>query len=99
MGSGTTATTSNFVPGGNYFPVEHVRALLDTVEKGVVVASRDGRVLMVNARARKCLDEHGKSDVDSLNIFEELLNIEPREISKRIESGEHEIKLAGKKSL
>ena len=33
MGSGTTATTSNFVPGGNYFPVEHVRALLDTVEK------------------------------------------------------------------
>jgi len=95
MGSGTTATTSNFVPGGNYFPVEHVRALLDTVEKGVVVASRDGRVLMVNARAKKCLEDHGKSDLLSLNIFEELLNVEPREISKRIESGEHEIELGG----
>jgi signal transduction histidine kinase len=96
MGSGTTATTGNFVPGGNYFPVEHVRALLDTVEKGVVVASRDGRVLMVNARAKKCLEDHGKTDLLSLNIFEELLNVEPREISKRIESGEHEIELGGR---
>ena len=51
---------------------------------------------MVNARAKKSLNEHGKSDVYSLNIFKELLNIEPREISKRIESGEHEIELAGK---
>ncbi|HTA57317.1 MAG TPA: HAMP domain-containing sensor histidine kinase [Candidatus Baltobacteraceae bacterium] len=69
---------------------------MDTVEKGVIVASREGRVLMVNARAKKCLDEHGKFDVYSLNIFEELLKIEPREISKRIESGEHEIQLTGK---
>jgi signal transduction histidine kinase len=95
MGSGITTSTGKFVPGGTYFPVEHVRALLDTVEKGLIVASREGRVLMVNARAKKCLDEHGKSDVNSLNIFEELLNIEPREISKRIESGEHEIELTG----
>jgi len=96
MGSGITPTTGKFVPGGTYFPAEHVRALLDTVEKGVVVASRDGRVLMVNGRARKCLEEHGKSDLLSLNIFEEMLNVEPRDISKRIESGEHEIELVGK---
>jgi signal transduction histidine kinase len=96
MGSGITTTTGKFVPGGTFFPAEHVRALLDTVEKGVVVASRDGRVLMVNGRAKKCLEEHGKSDLLSLNIFEEILNVEPREISKRIESGEHEIELVGK---
>jgi signal transduction histidine kinase len=96
MGSGVTTTTGKFVPVGNNFPAEHVRALLDTVEKGVVVASRDGRVLMVNARAKKCLEDHGKADITSLNIFEDLLNVEPREISKRIESGEHEIELAGK---
>jgi signal transduction histidine kinase len=99
MGSGITTTTGKFVPGGTNFPAEHVRALLDTVEKGVVVASRDGRVLMVNTRAKKCLEEHGKSDLLSLNIFEELLNVEPREISKRIESGEHEIELAGRIGL
>jgi len=96
MGSGITTTKSNFVPGGTNFPADHVRALLDTIEKGVVVASRDGRVLMVNTRAKKCLEEHGKSDPLSLNIFEEMLNVEPREISKRIESGEHEIELAGR---
>src|ERR1700739_1247304 len=96
MGSGITTSTGNFVPGGTNFPAEHVLVLLDTVEKGVIVASREGRVLMVNARAKKCLEEHGKSDIYSLNIFEELLKIEPREISKRIESGEHEIDLAGK---
>jgi len=98
MGSGITASTGKFVPGGINFPAEHVRALLDTVEKAVVVASRDGRVLMANARARKCLEEHGKSDLLSLNIFEEL-KVEPREISKRIESGEHEIELTGKTGL
>jgi signal transduction histidine kinase len=96
MGSGITTTTGKFVPGGTFFPAEHVRALLDTVEKGVVVASRDGRVLMVNGRAKKYLEEHGKSDLLSLNIFEDMLNVEPREISKRIESGEHEIELVGK---
>jgi signal transduction histidine kinase len=96
MGSGITTSTGKFVPGGTNFPAEHVRALLDTVEKGLIVASREGRVLMVNARAKKYLDEHGKFDVYSLNIFEELLKVEPREISKRIESGEHEIALAGK---
>ena len=99
MGSGITTSTGKFVPGGTNFPAEHVRALLDTVDKCVVVASRDGRVLMVNLRAKKCLEEHGKSADGSLNIFEELLNVEPREISKRIESGEHEIELSGRTGL
>src|ERR1700739_52655 len=96
MGSGITTSTGNFVPGGTNFPAEHVLVLLDTVEKGVIVASREGRVLMVNARAKKCLEEHGKSDAFSFNIFEDLLKVEPREISKRIESGEHEIEISGK---
>jgi signal transduction histidine kinase len=82
--------------GGINFPVENVRALLDTLDKGVVVASRDGRVLMVNARAKRCLEEQGKTNVASLNVFEDVLNVVPQEISKRIESGENEIDLVGK---
>ena len=78
MGSGITATTGKFAHTGNSFPAESVRALLDTVDKGMVVASRDGRVLMVNARARKCLEEHGKTDLSALNIFEDLLSISAR---------------------
>lgn len=82
--------------GGINFPVENVRALLDTLDKGVVVASRDGRVLIVNARAKRCLEEQGKPNVASLNIFEDVLNVVPQEISKRIESGENEIDLVGR---
>jgi len=99
MGSGISATAGKFVHGGNGFPAESVRALLDTVDKAMVVASRDGRVLMVNARARKCLEEHGKNDPNALNIFEDLLNVPPREISRRIESGEHEIEIAGRTTI
>jgi len=96
MGSGITATTGKFAHTGNSFPAESVRALLDTVDKGMVVASRDGRVLMVNARARKCLEEHGKTDLSALNIFEDLMNISPREISRKIETGENEIEITGR---
>jgi len=81
---------------GTSFPAENIRALLDTFDKGVVVASRDGQVLMVNARAKRSLEEQGKSNVASLNIFEDVLNLPPQDISRRIESGENEIDVAGK---
>ncbi len=96
MGSGPTTTTGKSAQSGTHFPVDSVRALLDTVDKAMVVASREGRVLIVNARGRKCLEEHGKTDVESINIFEDLLCVLPREISKRIESGENEIELTAR---
>ena len=76
-------------------PLERVRALLDTVDKGMVVADRQGVVLAANLLARKCLEDYGKSDNHSLNILREMLNADPREISRRIEKGEHELELAG----
>lgn len=74
--------------------MERVRALLDTVDKGMVVADREGVVLAANLRARKCLEDYGKSENHSLNILREMLKVEPSEISQRIEKGEHEIELA-----
>jgi len=99
MGSGVSATTGKFAYAGNNFPGETVRALLDTVDKSLVVAARDGQILMLNARARKCLEEHGKKDPAALNIFEELLNVSAHEISQRIESGEHEIEITGRTQI
>jgi len=66
------------------------------VDKGVVVANLDGRVLMVNARGRKCLEAHGKEETTPLNIFADVLRIDPKTISQRIESGENQIDLQGK---
>jgi signal transduction histidine kinase len=78
---------------------EHVRALLDTVDKGVLLATLDGRVLMVNARGRKYLEAHGKDETTPLNIFADVLNIDPNTISQRIENGENQLELEGRTSI
>jgi signal transduction histidine kinase len=91
-----TTTPSELSSKGINFPVDHVRALLDTVQKGVVVTDREGRVLMVNTLARKHLASYGKDELLPVNIFQELLLVDPLEISRRIESGENEIDLRGR---
>ena len=82
-------------PSGIHFPADNVRALLDAVDGGIVVADRDGRVLMANARAKQCLEEHGLADIAGLNILEDALKVLPQEISRRIDNGEHKIALSG----
>ena len=80
-------------------PYEHVRALLDTLDKAMLVVDREGQILLSNTRARKCLEEHGRSEEISFNFFAELLNVEAKEILRRIESGEHEIELKGNSGI
>ncbi len=74
-------------------PYEHVRALLDTFDRGLLVADRQGLVLLSNTRAQKCLEEHSQNAHESFNLFTELLQVDPKEILRRIEAGEHEIGL------
>jgi signal transduction histidine kinase len=99
MGSTVSSIMGKTGQGGSSLPVEHVRALLDTVERGVIVADREGLALIINARARKYLVAHGKEDKTPFNVFEDLLNVDPKEISRRIEAGENEIELEGRTSL
>lgn len=83
--------------GGNSesIPYEQVRALLDTMDRGLLVADRQGLILLANSRARKCLEAHGKSDLKTFNFFSELVQVDPNDILRRIEAGEHEIELKG----
>jgi signal transduction histidine kinase len=76
-------------------PVDHVRALLDSVEGEVVVSDREGRILIVNARAREFFGADLKEEKFRQNIFQDLLKVDPREISRRIEAGENQIELGG----
>src|SRR5271154_285878 len=99
MGSTVSSIMGKTGQGGSSLPVEHVRALLDTVERGVIVADREGLALIINARARQYLVVHGKEGKTPFNVFEDLLNVDPKEISRRIETGENEIKLEGRTSL
>jgi signal transduction histidine kinase len=67
--------------------------LLDTLDKSVLVSERNGRILMVNSLARKCLDSLQLGDVSRLNLFTDLLEVDAARIFADIESGQHEIKL------
>ena len=97
---GWATTDAGKVPSSSpNLTIEHVRGLLDTVDKGVVLASLDGCVLMVNARGRKCLEAHGKDETTPLNIFADVLNVDPKTISKRIENGENQLELEGRTSI
>ncbi len=95
----TLTSTGKTVLPSHGVPVDHVRALLDTVDKGLVVADREGRVLLYNLRAKKCLEAHGRADGIGFNIFEELLKVDGKEIRRRIESGENEIELEGRTAI
>jgi len=77
----------------SYLSTDHVRALLDTMDRGIVIANREGEVLILNERARKCLEDRGIRGKSPLNLFQDVMNADAKEISHRILSGEHEIEL------
>ena len=74
-----------------------VAGLLDTVEAALVVAERNGRIVLMNARARKALGIELSSE-PGINLFTGLLDIEAKQIFGEIESGKHEVLLKVERS-
>src|SRR5438552_8498916 len=70
-------------------PLGYVAALLDTMEKPLIVVERSGNILMVNSRARQCLESQGYPAIQGMNLFSDLLQEEPRKVFDEIEKGEH----------
>jgi two-component system phosphate regulon sensor histidine kinase PhoR len=69
-----------------------VVGLLDMLETALVVAERSGRIVLVNARARKSLGLEVSAE-PGCNLFSDLLQAEAKQIFREIESGEHEVRL------
>src|ERR1700724_2984072 len=74
-------------------PVSLVHGLLDAVNSSLLVADRDGRVLLLNQRARQYLLSKGLDHQEALNLFKDILKIGAGHIFKLIESGEHRMEL------
>ena len=74
-------------------PLHSVTGLLDTIDESLLVAERTGRLLLVNLRARQCLKSHGYPESERVNLFQDILEVEPEKIFKQIESGEHKIEM------
>src|SRR5579864_1561492 len=76
------------------FSYRVMRGLLDAVETSLFVAERDGRVLLLNDRARKYMQLGVMSEeAAETNVFSDLLGVDAREIFREIESGKHEVKV------
>jgi signal transduction histidine kinase len=80
-------------PGPGAIPLGLVNRLLDTLDTSLLVAERSGRILLVNSRARKCMESIGLGEFSQLNLFSDVLQVDSRRIFSEIESGEQEVKL------
>ena len=72
-------------------PFEAVRQVLDTLDKPLVVADRSGNLVLVNARARRCLENQGFKETDEPNLFSDLLKTDGANIFRQVAQGEHEV--------
>ncbi len=75
------------------FSVGTVNRLLDTLEKPLIVANRSGSLLLVNARARQCIENQGSKETEEPNLFSDFLKVDSGKIFREIEKGEHEVKV------
>jgi signal transduction histidine kinase len=74
-------------------PLEAVNVLLDTVEKPLIVAERSGGLLLVNTRARQCLESHGFQEAAAPNLFSNVLGMDPGRIMERLQQGERQVQV------
>ena len=74
-------------------PFGFVRTLLEAARTPIWVADRSGHVLLSNGSAREYLGPEGTSDASRLNLFSELLKVEPNQVGQKIDAGEHELEM------
>jgi signal transduction histidine kinase len=70
-----------------------VASLLDAVGRPILVTERGGRVLLANFRAQQHISNYNLPPVGKLNLFHDLLKLEPASVFGQLESGEHEVAL------
>jgi signal transduction histidine kinase len=74
-------------------PFGFVSALLEAARIPIWLAERTGRVLLSNESARQYLESESGSDSSRLNLFTDLLKVEPNLIAQKIDAGEPEVEM------
>lgn len=75
------------------FSARSVLGLLDSLDKSLLVAERAGRLVFLNQRMRQHLEDWGFAEPAQLNLFEDILQVAPREVFAKIEGGDHQVDL------
>jgi signal transduction histidine kinase len=66
-------------------------SLLDLLDQSILVSDRDGRVLMANARGKQRLTSQALALGPTLNLFSDVLRVNPNVVVGKIEAGETQI--------
>jgi signal transduction histidine kinase len=74
-------------------PASVVTGLLDTLNKPLLVTDREGRILLLNSRAKKYLEMQGFTETPTLNLFSDVLSVDAQEIFGQIEKGNYVVEL------
>jgi len=74
-------------------PIELAKRLLEAAKTPIWLAEKSGRVLASNESARQYLRLESAVALNQLNLFNDLLKVEPRQIGQKIELGEHEVEM------
>ena len=77
--------------GSESLPASMVGSLLDLLEQPILISDRSGRILVANLRGRQRLASYGFSLGSDLNLFTDMLQIDPKVIGEGIEGGERQI--------
>ena len=80
-------------PIGEAPPLEVISALLDTLGTPVFVSGRSGRILVANEPAKHCIGDAPAGEGAPLNLFSDLLRVDPKVIAEQMENGEQELNL------
>ena len=75
------------------FPASLTLGLLDLFELPLLIANLSGALLLVNARASQVLDFREDAGWKRLNLFADILRMDPQVLLGQIESGEREVDL------
>jgi len=75
------------MPANEAIPASVIAGLLDMLEQPILISDRSGRILQANARGKQRLASHGFLLEPNLNLFSDLLRINPTKIADQIEAG------------
>ena len=78
------------VQQGQSLPLNVVSGLADLLEVPILVSDRAGRIVIANRGASEFC---GQADDGPVNLFEDLLRVDPRVIGDQMERGERELRL------
>jgi signal transduction histidine kinase len=79
------------LPTNEAVPASVMASLLDLLEQPILVSDRFGRILQANVLGKQRLESLGFSSESNLNLFVDLLRIDPKLIANRIDGGEQQI--------